>query len=144
MAQATYDDVNLILRLYDMRREETLRKARAWFSQSFKFKTVADMNRACPPGSEMNAWMRQVITYWDMVASFVESGVLDRELFFQSGRELLFVWTRVEPIIREQRAALKDPNYLENLENVGTAFAAYMLKKNPEAYQAFVSRVRGT
>src|SRR5258705_6620390 len=142
MAQATYDDVNLILRLYDMRREETLRKARAWFSANFKFKTVADMNKACPPGSEMNAWMRQVITYWDMVASFVESGVLDRELFFQSGRELLFVWTRVEPIIREHRDALKDPNYWENLEIVGTAFAAYMNKRSPEAYQSFVSRVR--
>src|SRR5438874_13580446 len=126
MAQATYDDVNLILRLYDMRREETLRKARAWFSQTFKFKTVADMNKACPVGSDMNAWMRQVITYWEMVASFVVSGVLNQELFFQSGRELLFIWIRVETLIAEMRNSNKDQHYWKNLETDQTAFAQNM------------------
>src|SRR5229473_2513689 len=119
MSQATYDDVNLILKLYDMRREEKLRAARAWFSKSFKVKTVAEMNELCPVGSENNAFARQVTTYWDMVASFVLAGVLNQELFFQSGRELLFVWTRVQPVIEELRKTYKDPNYWKNLETVG-------------------------
>ena|SRR6266481_1079005 len=143
MAQATYDDVNLVLRLYDMRREEKLRAARAWFSQNFKFKTVAEMNKACPAGSEMNASYKQVITYWDMVASFILAGVLNRDLFFQSGRELLFVWTRVQPLIGELRSTYKDPNYWKNLETVGNSFAEYVRNKNSEAYENFVVRVRG-
>src|SRR5215470_9959291 len=122
MPQATYDDVNLILKLYDMRREEKLRAARAWFSANFRAKTLADYNQLCPTGSEANAFARQVITYWDMVGSFVNAGVLNRELFYQSGRELLFVWIRVQPFLAEWRAAIKDPNYQENLESVGTAF----------------------
>lgn len=143
MNQATYDDVRLILRLYEMRREEKLRAARAWFSASFKVKTMAEYNQLCPRGSENNAYARQVTTYWDMVASFINSGVLNQDLFFQSGRELLFVWVRLEPFIGEFRAAMKDPDYYKNLETVGVAYAAYLKKKNPEAYQGFVERVRG-
>lgn len=143
MAQAAYDDVNLILKLYDMRREERLRAARAWFSKSFKVRTVAEFNTLCPAGSETNAWARQVITYWDMVASFVTAGVLNEDLFFQSGRELLFVWTRVEPLIGELREFYKDPNYWKNLETVGNSFAAHAKKNGPEAYENFVARVRG-
>lgn len=143
MTPATYDDVNLILKLYDMRRETQMRLARTWFSGSFKVKNMTEFGRLCPPGSGMNAQMRQVITYWDMVASFICSGVLNQELFFQSGRELLFVWLRVEPILEEWRVAQKDPEWLKNLETVGMAFAEYLKKRNPEAYEAFVGRVRG-
>jgi hypothetical protein len=143
MEHATYDDVRLILRLYEMRREEKLRTARAWFSASFKVKTMAEYNQLCPRGSETNAFARQVTTYWDMVASFITAGVLSQELFFQSGRELLFVWVRLEPLIGEWRAAMKDPEYYKNLETVGLAFAAYLKKKNAEAYDNFVERVRG-
>lgn len=140
---ATYDDVNLILKLYDMRREPRLREARAWFSANFKPKTYAEFQQLCPAGSDPNAFARQVMTYWDMAGSFVNSGVLNRDLFFQSGRELLFVWTRVEPFLAEFRAAVKDPNFLEHLESVGTAFAEYFKGRNSAAYEAFVARVRG-
>ena|SRR5258708_3660742 len=143
MSQATYDDVTLILRLYELRREPTMRAARAWFSANFKYKTAAEFNQHCPPGSETNAWARQAISYWDMVASFVISGVLNQELFFQSGRELLFVWLRVEPLIPETRAAFKDPNYWKNLETVGKQFAEYSKKNSPEGFEAFAARVRG-
>ena len=141
--QPTYEDVNLILRLYEMRREDKMRTARAWFSSSFKIKSVAEFSKLCPVGSEMNAWARQVMSYWDMVASFVNAGVLNQELFFESGRELLFVWTRLEPLVEEWRAAYQDPNYLKNLETVGTAFAERMKKLSAEGYENFVKRVRG-
>lgn len=143
MAQATYDDVTLILRLYEMRREEKLRAARAWFSSNFKAKTVAEFNQLCPAGSEANAFARQVITYWEMVASFMTAGVLNEELFFQSGRELLFVWIRVQPLVNELRAFYKDPNYWKNLETVGTSFAEYSRRNGSEAYESFAARVRG-
>jgi hypothetical protein len=142
MTPATYDDVNLILKLYDMRREEQMRTARTWFTANFKVKSMVEYNRLCPRGSGMNAHARQVITYWDMVASFICSGVLNQELFFQSGRELLIVWVRVEPILEEWRALYKDPTWLKNLESVGTAFAEYMKKLGAESYESFVARVR--
>ena len=60
-----------------------------------------------------------VITYWDMVASFIVSGVLNKELFFQSGRELLLVYERMRAVLPGLRDAYKDPSYLANLERVG-------------------------
>lgn len=143
MTPATYDDVNLILKLYDTRREEQMRIARTWFSSNFKPKNMAEYDRLCPRGSGMNTHARQVITYWDMVASFICSGVLNQELFFQSGRELLFVWLRVQPILEEWREQYKDPNWLRNLETIGTAFADYLRKRGADGYESFVARVRG-
>ena len=70
-SHATYDDVNLMLRLYDMRREEKMRAARNWFVANFKPKSMTEFNHLCPPGSEQNAMARQVSSYWDMVSSFI-------------------------------------------------------------------------
>ena len=84
--RATYDDVKLLLQLYDVRREDRLREARRWFAASFKVKTLDAFNALCPPGSEPSASYRMVTTYWEMVASFMTSGVLSQELFFESGR----------------------------------------------------------
>jgi hypothetical protein len=140
---ATYDDANLILRLYDMRREERLRQARAWFSANFKAKNGEDVNKLCPPGSEENASYRMVVTYWEMVASFVTSGVLNQELFFQSGREILFVWIRITDLVPGMRVAHKDPSWLINMETVAKAYIEHWKKSAPEAYDLFVTRVKG-
>src|ERR1700677_2865901 len=123
MPKTTYDDVNLILRLYELRREEKLREARAWFVANFKVKTLAEVNALCPPGSEANAYFRQSISYWEMVASFITSGVLNEELFFQNTRELLLFWLRLKPIVNELRTAFTDPDAWKNLETVGEAYA---------------------
>lgn len=141
MSKATYDDVNLILRLYDMRREDKMRAARNWFVANFKPKTMAEFQQLCPPGSEGNAYARQVSSYWDMVSSFVTAGVLNDELLFQNNRELLLTWLRLEPIIAEVRAAFKDPTYMKNLETVAKSFVDYLNRTSPEAAQAFKARV---
>jgi hypothetical protein len=143
MAHATYDDVNLLLRLYDMRREEKMRAARNWFVANFKVKSMADFTELCPPGSEQNAMVRQVTSYWDMVSSFIQAGVLNRDLFFQSNRELLLVWVRVAPIMEEVRAAFKDPSYMRNLETVAGEYAEFLNKVHPDTYPAFKARVGG-
>ena len=143
MSRPTYDDANLILRLYDMRREDRLREARQWFTANFKPKAWAELATLVPPGSGENASYRMVITYWDMVASFIVSGVLNKELFFQSGRELLLVYERMRPVLSGIRDAYKDPSYLANLERVGIEYAKHIEMQNPDAYQAFVKRVTG-
>jgi hypothetical protein len=142
-ARATYDDVNLILRLYEMRREDRLREARKWFTGSFKVKTFEDFLALCPPGSETNASYRMVVTYWEMVASFLTSGVLNNELFYQSGRELLFVWERVRDMLPAAREAYQHPRELKNLEEAATAYIGWWNHTSPGAHDAFAKRVRG-
>ena len=143
VARATYDDVNLILRLYEMRREDRLREARKWFIGSFKVKTMEEFAALCPPGSEPNASYRMVTSYWEMVASFLTSGVLNAELFYQTGRELLFVWERVRDFVPALRDTYKHPRELKNLEDAATAYIAWWNAHAPGAYDAFSKRVRG-
>ncbi len=138
---ATYDDVNLILRLYELRREEKMRQARQWFAASFHPKTWEEVNELCPPGSDENAYFRMVVTYWDMVASFIANGVLQREIFFESGRELLLTWVRISGFLPEMREARKDPTTWKNLETVAEAYGEWLNKRAPGSYEAFAERV---
>ncbi len=141
--QATYDDANLLLRLYEMRREEKMREARAWFVANFKPKSMADIQQLCPPGSEANARMRMVSTYWDMAASFVTSGVLNPDLFFANSREMLLVAIRLRPVLAEIRAAYKDPTFLANLETVAQQYSDYLNRVSPGTLDAFTARIGG-
>ncbi len=107
-ARATYDDVNLVIKLYELRRDDRMRDARRWFGASFHVKTLDQFNALCPIGSEPNEFYRMVVTYWDMVASFLTSGVVNQELFFQSGGEMIFVWERVRDVLPQMRATLRE------------------------------------
>jgi hypothetical protein len=138
---ATYDDVNLILRLYDLRREEKLRQAREWFVKSFHVSSLDELNALCPVGSENNAYYRMVISYWDMVASFVASGVPQAELFFESNRELLLVWERVRAVIPAVRESNKDPKSFHNIETVAELYIEWLKKRGPGVYEAFAARM---
>ncbi|HUS05906.1 MAG TPA: hypothetical protein VMZ52_06415 [Bryobacteraceae bacterium] len=137
---ATYDDVNLILRLYEMRREDKMRLARQWFAKDCKVRTMEDLMKVAPLGEEANAYFRMVTSYWEMVASFITSGVLNEDLFFQSGLELLFCWERIRDVVPGLREMFKNPNFLKNLEAVA---AKFIQKMGPETYQGFSARVRG-
>jgi hypothetical protein len=139
----TYHDVDLILRLYDMRREMRMREARRWFAAHFKAKTMDEFNVTCPPGSEPNASYRMLTTYWEMVASFITNGVLNEELFFQSNREFLFVWERVRDVLPELRKTMTSPIELLNLETISAAYIQWWNRRAPGAYDAFSKRVRG-
>jgi len=138
---ATYDDANLILRLYKLRREEKLRTARAWFVKHFKPQSFQEAQQLTPPGTEQDAYARMVLSYWDMVGSFITSGVLNFDLFAASGAELLLVWTRIRKIAPEVRAAYKNPRAYENLEKVGQMMIDRMNAADSEAYAAFERRV---
>jgi len=139
MDKPNHHDVDVILKLYDLRREDRMRKARGWIF-GYKAATAAEHQAACPPGSDENAYFRMVTSYWDMAASFVTSGAVNKELFLESAGELLFVWEKTKAAIAENRKATSNPKYLSNLEAVAQAMIDDM---PPGAYQAFSSRVRG-
>ena len=141
--KATYQDADLILKLYEIRREEKMREARQWFAGQFRASSMEEFGRACPPGSQESAYFRMVTSYWDMAGLFVAQGVLNEELFVRSAGESLLVWEKVRPFIGELREAFSNPTYLENLEAVAEASVARMKESAPGAYESFVSRVIG-
>jgi hypothetical protein len=112
---ATHEDAQLILRLYELRREEKMRKAREWFSFKFFPRTVEDFKALQDPAAPENAYFRMVTSYWDMAASFIVQGVLNPELFAESGGELLFVWAKLEEFMPQFRQGF-GPHYLANIE----------------------------
>ncbi len=137
--QPTYDDANLILRLYEMRRETTMRDARGWFASSCKPQSFEELLKdVAPPGTLHNAYFRQVTSYWEMVAGFITSGVLNKELFFASGMEMLFVWARISKLVPEARTAFGNPKMWGNLEKVSKEFIQWL---GEDSYAAFVKRV---
>ena len=140
---ATYDDVSLVIRLYDLRREERMRDARRWFAANFRLRTLEEFQKLYPPGSETHESFRQVTTYWEMVASFLSAGVLNKQLFFESGRELLFVWERVRDVVPAIRESHQDPAWMKNLEQAAESFIEWMNETSPGAYEPFSARVRG-
>lgn len=135
--QATYDDANLILRLYELRRDEALRNARNWFVGQFNATSAEEMMQKYPMGTQENTYGRMVTSYWEMACSFVTSGVLNQELFFESSGEMLIVWEKLRPIVDDFRKAVRNPTVWKNLETVGNAFVEHMKSQGPDAYQGF-------
>ena len=114
---ATYEDARLILHLYELRREQRLREARDWFTGKFQPKSLEDVRTiGAARGTPENASYRMVTTYWDMAASFVARGILDSELFLESGGEMLVVWAKLEPFVADLRQG--NPRLLKNVEQV--------------------------
>ena len=137
--QATYDDANLLLRLYELRREESMRKARQWFF-TFSAKSLEEVQKSAPMGSQENAYFRMVTSYWDMAAAFVVKGVLNEDLFLETSGEALFVWEKVRTLVPAIREFNGMPTYLSNLETVG---GAAIKRLGPEAYKKFQERIIG-
>ncbi|HWE53015.1 MAG TPA: hypothetical protein VG273_24705 [Bryobacteraceae bacterium] len=109
------DSANLILKLYELRREETMRKARD-FMVSFDPKTFEEMQAGyAGPNS---AYVRMVTGYWEMAASFVTSGAIDLKTFDAATGEHILVFSKVQPFLPQLREMFGSPAMLENLEKV--------------------------
>jgi hypothetical protein len=136
MGEVTNEQVNLMLRLYEERREPKLREARDWFSANFHVKTADDLMRVCPPGSKENTYMRMVLGYWEMVASIVNRALIDEEFFFESNGEQWAVFEQVKPVLAAWRAMFSSPNFLANLEKQCNHLEAWREKRSPGSNEA--------
>jgi hypothetical protein len=117
----TVDDARLILELYALRREPEMRKARQWWLTTFWPKDADEyMKVATTMGTDENNWLRQVISYWGIAASFVENGVLNENLFFTTAfcGELFFIFAKVRPFLVELREKTKNPEMLLAVETL--------------------------
>jgi hypothetical protein len=119
--QATATDAELILKLYDLRREAEMRKARNWWLTTFWPESVDDFAKiGMALGTQENNWMRQVGGYWEMASSLVLHGALNEDLFLEGSfsGEMFFIYAKVHPFLAELREKFQNPNMMGNIEKV--------------------------
>jgi hypothetical protein len=117
----TTADAQIILQLYDFRREAEMRKARNWFNGSFWPKNVDDILAVTSDFSlPENAWFRQVITYWDMTAVLVLHGALNEELFFAASAEMWFSFAKLYPHLKAYREKSGQTEAWKQIEKMAT------------------------
>ncbi|HJP90667.1 MAG TPA: hypothetical protein VJ875_01850 [Pyrinomonadaceae bacterium] len=125
-----YEDANLILKLYDLRREKTMRDARNWF---FTFNPQSTKDFIDVLTSDKSGYYRMVVSYWDMAASLVNNGAIDSQMFGDANGEHLFVYAKLEPFIPTLREEMGAPQFLSHLEKV--------VKETPD-YEARLANIR--
>lgn len=107
---ATYEDASLILKLYELRREAVLRKARHWLIFEFKPTTVDELLAVAQgSGAEENSHYRQVVSYWEMAASLVLHGAVKADLFLDSNGEGLYIYAKFHAFREEFQAKTGRP-----------------------------------
>ena len=134
MPKPTHADAELLLHLYELRRDPQLRKARAWFLTEFKAESWSEIGPQYLKFHENDQYFRMTTSYWEMVATLVNRGVLHAELFFDHTGEDIVTWERIKTLIPDARADIR-PTYLFQFEKLVLAHQAYR-KKSIAAAQA--------
>jgi hypothetical protein len=108
-------EADLILKLYELRREATMRKARDWYFMEFHPESIADYEQAL--FSEHSGYLRMVVSYWDMAASLVNHDAISAEFFNEANGEHFGVFSKLELLLPEIRAKY-GPTAMLNLERL--------------------------
>jgi hypothetical protein len=119
--KASATDAQLILKLYELRREAEMRKARHWMLVEFSSRTADDFLKVVSAlGTQENNWLRQAWGYWGMAASFVLQGALGERLFLQPSVSggMFVMFGKVYPFLKELREKLDDPEAFGDVETV--------------------------
>jgi hypothetical protein len=131
-----HHDAELLLRLYELRREEKLRRARDWFERKFEAQSLEESLRKYPFDSEEAAYVRMTLSYWDMAASIVNHGLIQEQFFFENNGELLTVWEKVRYLVPPLRELYKNPHAYENLEKLALKYEKWMEERSPGHLEA--------
>lgn len=110
-----YESGTLLLKLFELRREDTMRKARDWFMM-FNPNSVQDISAAIQ--GEHSAYYRMVTSYWDMAAALVNNGAIDEKMFGDANGEHIAVFAKVELLLADIRQQFNMPTYLAQLEEL--------------------------
>ena len=125
-SQATHADADIILRLYDLRREPVLREAREFVCFNFWPTSFDDLGKLLAAGGKEFGYFRQVTSYWDMAISFVARGALDANLFLDNANEMIFIYAKLKPFLPGLRETMS-PQFWKRIED--------FLTSSPEAQQ---------
>jgi len=134
------DEAGLILKLYDLRREETMRKARNWFFMEFQPQSLADFSAAM--FGEHSGHLRMIVSYWDMAAAMVHNQAIGLQFFNDCNGEHIGVFARIEPLLPEIRAAYS-PRFAANLEKLidATPDGRKLVAANREQMKAVMAQL---
>ncbi|HEU5238604.1 MAG TPA: hypothetical protein VFU37_15840 [Pyrinomonadaceae bacterium] len=110
-----YEEADLLLKLYDLRREAVMREARNWYF-SFNPTSVQDVMETMV--GDHSGHLRMVISYWDMACALVNNGAIDEDLFNQTNGEHVFIYMKIEPVLQDIRTMFDNPDFLKNLETL--------------------------
>ena len=115
-SKATHADAELILRLYDLRREPVMREARKYMAFEFWPMSFEDLGKVFAAAGKEFAYFRQVTSYWDMAISFVVRGALDPHLFLDNANEMFFVYAKLKPFLPSLRENVS-PQFWKRIED---------------------------
>jgi hypothetical protein len=110
-----YESAQLILKVFEMRREPVLREARTWFVREFHPSSAAEILALSP---DQNRMLRIVTGYWDMACSLVNHGAIDRQMVLDANGELFGSFSKVQPHLNELRERLNLPALISHTEQV--------------------------
>ena len=129
MRKPTPADADLLLKLYEIRREPELRHARKWFLTEFNAASWADIKSRYLSHSDEDRYFRMTVSYWEMVGTMVNRGMLHDEVFFDHTGEDIVTWARCAPWIAEARADIR-PTYLYQFEKLVADHQAFRTRVN--------------
>jgi len=135
-----HHDAELLLRLYDLRREAKLRQARDWFQREFQAASWDEFFRRCPRGSEEKTFFRMVVSYWEMAASIVNHGLITEAFFFENTGEFWAIWEKIKQLAPAVREEYRNPLMWKNLETLAGKYEQWMAKRAPDALGALRRR----
>ncbi len=128
-----HHDAELVLKLYELRREAVMRESRSAINRQFWPRTVDEVLALTKPDHPLNAAFRQVGTYWEMAYGMIRHGVLHADFMLEcNGGEGMFLFARVQPFLEEYRRAA-GPRAFLNAEWVAT---------NTDAGKQFLAYIR--
>ncbi|MFP5275573.1 MAG: hypothetical protein ACLGPM_00540 [Acidobacteriota bacterium] len=137
---ATPADAEIILRLYELRREPVMRQARAWIAGEFWPRTVEEFFAVAEnPADPHNAYFRQVTSYWEMAAALALHGAVSADLFVDCNGEGFFLLAKFAPLL--EKIHERNPAFLAKtsalISRFSTAAQRYdAIRKRVEAARA--------
>lgn len=136
------ESADLILKLYETRRESVLRDGRRWFAAFFP-NSIEDILNVLKE-EQSSSYFRMVISYWDMAASFVNHKAIDEDMFNASNGEHILVYCKIYPYINELRELWDSPNFLANLEELIMRMpdAENLLRKRQAAMKEWIESIK--
>src|SRR5215813_993088 len=144
-SKPTYEQAQLHLQVYDLRREARLRQARDWFQKNYVVETFDDAMRIAAPGTETGAFAGMVIGYWEQACALLNYGLLHEDLFFETSGEFFGVWEAVKPVVPAFRERFANKNLLANLEQAAKKYETWSERRNPghiAAVRQFMQQMR--
>lgn len=116
--KATAADAEIVMKLYDLRREPEMRKARHWYGNADFSSWEAVQKVMMGWGTQENAWFRQNLTYWENAASLVLRGVVNADLFFDWNGEIVFTYVKIKPYIKQMRETSGSDEFMQRTEKL--------------------------